>query len=356
MKSLGVMEIFYGQPWSETDRLAYAQFLKDIGMGFYIYGPKADECLRKNWRLAPSKEELDKYRKIRDVYHRQGLQFGIILSPHGLDGGFDLAARRALQEKVKILNDVGLDYFGLFFDDMKSAPDLADKQIEIASVASASTNAKLIFCPSFYCYDPLLEMLFGDRPTDYLEKLGRELPSNVEILWTGEQIISSEISAEHLLAVSDTLRRKPFICDNFFADDGPMNCNMLKLVPPTGRSRDAFSKASGWAFNPMNQAHLSKLVLLATMKHLTGGHEPIAAFVEAVRTSLPPRLAEFIVSNAEVFATGGLEVLPETEREKLRDDLAEFATNPYAMEIIRWLNGDFIVDFGAMIEQSCYVG
>src|ERR1700733_8205305 len=101
MKSLGVMEIFYGQPWPETERLAYAKYLKEQGMGFYIYGPKADECLRKNWRLTPTKDEFTKYRQIRDEYHRQGLQFGIILSPHGLDGGFDLSARRALQEKVK---------------------------------------------------------------------------------------------------------------------------------------------------------------------------------------------------------------------------------------------------------------
>jgi hyaluronoglucosaminidase len=356
MKSFGVMEIFYGQPWSEVERLSYAKFLKELGMGFYIYGPKADECLRKNWRLTPTKEELAKYRGLRDEYNRQGLLFGIILSPHGLDGGFDLSARRALQEKIKILSDLGLDYLGLFFDDMKSAPNLAEKQIEIASVAVSSTQAKLIFCPSFYCYDPLLEMLFGDRPTGYLETLGQNLSQSVEILWTGEQIISPEITTEHLVAVRETLRRKPFVCDNFYADDGPMNCNVLRLVPPTGRSRDTFSKASGWAFNPMNQAHLSKLVLIAVMKYAAGGVEPKEAFAEAIRSSMPTPVADFIIAKAEVFANGGLESLPENERSTLRENLAAFATNPYAAEIIRWLNGDFTVDFMAMIEQSCYVG
>jgi len=355
MLALGVLEIFYGRPWSDVDRLAYAEFLKLLRLDFYLYGPKADDAFRKNWSRLLTNEEMRKFRAMRDKFHSSGVRFGIILSPHGLNKGMTNEHRTALQNKIQQLNELELDYLGLFFDDMASAPDLAIRQIEIANLVQTKTKAKIIFCPSFYSSDSLLDMLFGERPTDYLQQLGRELPQEMEIVWTGEQIISSEISAPHLANVRETLKRKPFLCDNLFANDGPINCPFLKLIPPSGRNADAFAHASHWALNPMNQNHLSKLLIHAFASLVKSNQKPEAAFESSVRTLTDAATADFILKHAEQFSQQGLEALPEAEREKLRSQLSATA-NPYQKEIIDWLTGLYAIDFLAMIEQSCYTG
>jgi hyaluronoglucosaminidase len=353
--SLGVMEIFYGTPWSEADRDSYAAFLKQIGFQFYLYGPKGDDGLRKNWRQLPSPEELRKYQEMQRHFKGHGLQFGMILSPHSLNDEFNLVDRNALKAKIKVLSDVGLDFLGLFFDDMKSATNLASRQLEILKVVQEETRAKIIFCPSFYSNDSLLDMLFGDRPTDYLTTLGKEIDSSVEILWTGEQIISPEITKADLEPVEKKLLRKPFVCDNFYADDGPINCNFLRLLAPNGRDQAALTAASHWAFNPMNQAHLSKLVIRAAAQTMSVGEKPEVALEKTIRACTEPKTADFILEHRARFAETGLEGITESEREKLRTLLAG-SVGPVEHEIIQWLSGEYAIDFIKMLEQSCFVG
>lgn len=356
MNSFGIMEIFYGQPWSESDRNMYASFLKEIGFNFYIYGPKADDSLRKNWRRPFNTDELSKYRRMQQTFSKQDIKFGMILSPHGLEEKLNLTDRNSLYEKIKSLSDLGLDFFGLFFDDMKSSPNLAQQQLEIVHLVQSWTTAKIIFCPSFYCYDPLLDLLFGDRPIDYLQTLGKELSPSVEVLWTGEQIISEKITAEHLQSVEQILRRKPFLCDNFFANDGPLNCGYLRLLPMSGRTSESFKSASHWAFNPMNQAHLSKIILLAAAKSANLNSDSKSAFEAATKQLVSSETAQFILSNHELFWNNGLEKISAEENLKWRQLLSKHHQGPYEKEIIQWLEGYYAIDFLAMIEQSCYVG
>ena len=49
---LGLIEGYYGAPWSWQARETTIAALKPHGYGFYIYAPKADAFLRKRWRGA----------------------------------------------------------------------------------------------------------------------------------------------------------------------------------------------------------------------------------------------------------------------------------------------------------------
>ena len=210
MPNFGVIECFYGSPWSKEDRFSYASFLTEIGFKFYLYGPKGDESLRKNWHRKMTSEETSRYGEIRRRFKDHGLQFGMILSPQGIHQRPDLAMRTKLQDKVKALSDLDLDFLGVFFDDMKSGPSLAERQLEVVSIVRDVSRAQLIFCPSYYSHDTLLDVLFGDRPAGYLETIGANLDPKVEVLWTGEQIISPEISGTHLRSVASVLKRRHF--------------------------------------------------------------------------------------------------------------------------------------------------
>ena len=46
----GVIEGFYGLPWSHEARLSMVDFLADIGLNSYIYAPKDDPYHNKKWR------------------------------------------------------------------------------------------------------------------------------------------------------------------------------------------------------------------------------------------------------------------------------------------------------------------
>lgn len=355
MAPLGVIELFYGLPWSKPDRNSYAKFLKQIGFEFYIYAPKADDILRRNWQKPPSVLELESYRAMRDCFAAQGLRFGMGLSPQGLFNNLSLVQRTKLQDKVKIISDLGIDILGLFFDDMKSTPDMADRQLEIVHLVQAATHAELVFCPSYYCNDSLLELFFGDRPPGYLEALGEGLAKNIKVMWTGEQIISPEISAQHLREVGKILKRKPFICDNYFANDGPINCAFLRLLEPTGRAPEAMTQASAWAFNPLNQANLAKIVLLGFSKLLKSGLAPDKAFRAATSELCPGPIGDLILSYQTRFADVGLDAMTIEDKAFLRQQLAK-GMGPFGNEIRLWLDGHYAIGFDAVIEQSSFEG
>ena len=47
---LGVIEGYFGDPWSHADRLAVVALLAPLGFGFFHHAPKADAFLRRRWR------------------------------------------------------------------------------------------------------------------------------------------------------------------------------------------------------------------------------------------------------------------------------------------------------------------
>ena len=47
---LGIIEGFYGKPWTWAEREETIAFLAPHGYGFYLYAPKADPYLRRHWR------------------------------------------------------------------------------------------------------------------------------------------------------------------------------------------------------------------------------------------------------------------------------------------------------------------
>ena len=348
---MGVIECFYGRLWSVTERAAYAHFLKKNGFEFYLYGPKGDASLRKEWSRAWTPAETKYFEDMQRAFKNLDIKFGLILSPQGLNAKIGLLEREQLRDKVKAMHDVGLDYLGIFFDDMKASPDMAERQIEVIEMLRSQMSIPLVFCPSYYCYDSLLEFLFGERPKDYFEKLGHHLSGGVEVLWTGEMIISPEITASHLLEVQKILRRKPFICDNFYAVDGPINCNFLKVQPPTGRGRDVFEQASHWGLNPMNQSELTQLAFHAFARYLFKDLTPEQAFEQTVRERCARPTAELILKEYKRWAEEGQDRVTPEQAHAWREVLAQ---KPGALEreILAWLDGEYIVGFDAIIEQS----
>ena len=341
MLAVGLIEIFFGPPRGKAERIAYANFLRAHGFGFYMYGPKADANLRRNWQEPWPDTYIRELSELSKVYRAQGVKFGIILSPFGLHEDVSQECESILRKKLRILTAIGIDMLGIFFDDMPNAPGLASRQVQVLQMIRADVNVPLVFCPTYYSTDPVLDRVFGQRDPDYLDEIGETVPPDTEILWTGPKVISDSIPDEHLLQIGKILRRKPFICDNIFANDGPNNCKFIKLKTPVSVSAAAKDLTSHWAFNPMNQSELSKIVLLAGKRALSGlktEEQHLAASI-GIYT---PRFGEWLLAHRSELLVQGLDKLTETKKQQMLDDLRLFP-DAAATELTEWLNGGYAV-------------
>jgi len=336
--SIGVIEGFFGPAWPKQSRLGYAKFLNNCGADFFLYAPKQDQHLRKLWRQSWPQEYINELSEMAQAFHHEGVSFGVGISPFG----YSLNDKEALIEKLKLLGDLKIDSIGVFFDDMPVSSDLAANQLEALKVVRGAFRGEIIFCPSFYSYDPILDKVFGQRPADYLETVAGQADASIEIAWTGPKVISPTIDSEHLSEVTQLLRRKPFIWENIFANDGPKNCKYLKLKSYSGRASDILSSSTAVAFNMMNQPELSKIVFLASIYVLRDNTHPEVAFEKALKELCSERLGEFIRINLSDLKDKGLDTISS----ELKSSWIEFLNatpEPMASEIQTWLKGGYEV-------------
>lgn len=350
---LGVIEGFYGEPWSWGERTDYVTFLRKHGFSFYIYAPKADGYLRKKWREPFPRALEEKLSRLAGQCHSAGIEFGVGFSPYEIYlSAFDLEAKRLLQNRVDAFNRIGVDKLGILMDDMRGdLPGLAEKQLEVVNWIAARSSAKqFVFCPTYYSQDPALEKLFGKMPEGYFSALGG-LDKKVGMFWTGELVCSKAYTSEHLKDVSGKLGRKPFLWDNYPVNDGPRMCKFLHLRPVTGRPAELAEWLSAHAVNPMNQAALSKIVLL-TLKfsyEQGGAYSPEKAFRKAAAMVTSREMAQQLERDLPAFMDKGLDGLTGEEKESLKADYSAFLeerendTAEAAREVVDWLSGKYNV-------------
>jgi hypothetical protein len=338
----GVVEGFFGPAWPSGSREGYATFLKKVGGDFYIYAPKQDQHLRKAWRAEWDATFLSFLKNLSGVFRAQGIKFGVALSPFGLSDELAGDDERLLKEKLLQLSNVGIDLLGIFFDDMHPHANLARVQAKLIERVRETFKGKIIFCPSYYTFDPILEKVFGKMPENYLEDIAWLIPQHVSMAWTGPKVISPEIPREHMLKVEALLQRKPFMWENLFANDGPKNCKFLKLRPFEGRTERLDDVTEAWGFNMMNQPELSKITFLASLKVLRDEQMPEKAFEDSLRELCSPDFSDFVLIHRRSFLEKGLDILSAEEKQKLLSELKNFS-DPAAREIEDWLKGAYIV-------------
>ena len=340
---LGIIEGYYGQPWSWAMRQDQVRFLAGHGYGFYIYAPKADPFLRRRWREDYPVEIAEQLRGLAACCAENGVRFGVGLSPFEIYRDFDTAAQDALARKLAFLDEIGVDYLGVLFDDMRGdLPDLADNQARIIHWIAERTKARrIIVCPTYYSDDIGLDTAFGRRPEGYVERFGAALDPTIDIFWTGEEVCSREFSPGHLARVTEQLRRKPFLWDNYPVNDGPRMSPFLYLRAFTGRPASIGQHLSAHAINPALQPVLSRIpaLSLAESYRLGEAYQYGQAFRNAADVVLGPDLAKHVERHLSLFQDLGLDRL-EDAAERLRQRYAAI-DHPGAREIIAWLDGAY---------------
>jgi hyaluronoglucosaminidase len=339
---LGIIEGFFGQPYSWADRRHMVDILAPRGFSIWVYAPKADGFLRDDWREAHPASEADALRSFGDTCRDHGMSFGVGLSPLGLNEGYRPEDRSALQTKIGYLLDLGIDHLSLLFDDMRGDfPDLAKVQIEIAhDVLGWLKGAALTLCPSYYTTDPILDRVFGDRPPTYLADLGAGLDSAIGLFWTGEKVCSPGYSALHLEEIGTIVGRKLTLWDNYPVNDGPRMSKKLHLRPFKDRAECRAEQLSAHLINPMSQAKLGLIPLLSLGDGGKGRDEERvhAAAFTLFGDPLATLLTEDMAFVNDVGLTGDADTLAALRARY------KAINHPAARELIAWLDGAYEFD------------
>ena len=274
----GIVEGFFGPPWSMAHRRRLFEFGAARGMNTYVYAPKDDPYHRKLWRRPyPASRWRELLRLIRAAQkHRIDFVYGFHPG-EGLYFGDDGAVRTLLR-KARRFHDAGVRTFAVLFDDIPSRlSDPRDRRAFKNSLARAegSWMGKIVaaqpaswrdvewwICPSYYSEDPLLERVFGKFEPNFLETLARYLPAGVPCFWTGPSVVSKSVVLPHVKRIAGKIERPLLLWDNYPVNDLSMS-DELHLGPLTGRDPRLPERVYGYLNNPLLQEDLS-FVPLAT--------------------------------------------------------------------------------------------
>jgi hypothetical protein len=314
------------------------RWLAALGFDQYLYAPKDDALLRRAWRNTWPAEQRSKLIELAQTGAEAGLTVAVGLSPYALYRTYDRPARLALQSRVREIADCGVDALALLFDDMPGEVDaLAERQAEIAAdLRHWEPALELRLCPSYYSDDPVLDRVFGARPDGYLEDLGRLVPREIPVFWTGPQVCAAELRSDDLHEVARRCRRALAIWDNYPVNDSRARSEHLYLAPLENRDRLAGELAESHWCNAMNQPALS-LPALASLIHLYGREREEEASVLA-----EAGISESLRRACLPLAARGRETLRGEALESLLRVAA--ASTPAGAELADWLAGEYRFD------------
>lgn len=251
----GVVEGFYGRPWTTEQRKDLFQKLKKWGMDSYLYAPKDDYKHRAYWRDLYTVEEAEHLTGLITAAREYGITFYYALSP-GLDITYSSSKEvTALKRKLEQVSQFGCTAFALLFDDIEPEMSEADKEVfqSFAHAQVSVTNdifqhlgqPRFLLCPTQYCATRAMPNVAS---SEYLNTLGSKLAQEIDIMWTGPKVISRLLTIESIEEITEVLRRSPVIWDNLHAND--YDQKRVFLGPYSGRSPDLIPKLRGVLTNP----------------------------------------------------------------------------------------------------------
>jgi len=182
----GVIEGFYGQPWTQAERVELFDWMARWGLNTYLYAPKDDLKHRAIWRELYAASEAQELGRLIHVCQQRDIRFIYALGP-GLDIRYSNETElEHLRKRFEQMLALGCHHFSLLFDDIPDRMDREDTK-RWGSLASAqchvinqlfkwirgrSPGARLLFCPTPYC-GRMAERKHGGE--GYLQTVGREL-------------------------------------------------------------------------------------------------------------------------------------------------------------------------------------
>lgn len=251
----GLVEGYYGNPYSESDRMDLFEFFGRQKMNVYIYGPKDDVYHKGKWREPYPTALGNKIAEYAAAAKANKVDFIWAIHP-GVDIQWTKTDSVNIVNKLKKMYDLGIRTFAVFFDDIWGEGTKADKQAGLMNYINDELNKAyddvnpLIICPTQYNK--------GWTSGDYLNVLGTQMDKSVRIMWTGNSVVDM-IEMNDMTWINNQISRKAYIWLNYPVTDYCIN--HLLMGPTYGNGLDIANMLGGFTSNPMEYAMASKVSL-----------------------------------------------------------------------------------------------
>ena len=310
----GYIEGFYGTPWKHEQRLSVMRLMAKYRMNTYYYAPKDDPYHRDRWREPYPSEKAVQLKELIDTAHMLHVDFYWCIAP-GLSVCYSAPEEfESLCTKTEQLYSLGVRHFGLLLDDIGDALRFPEDVRQYAEPVNAHIDlickyydyliqrdptVKLTVCPTVY---------HGVGNEYYISKLGKSIPPQVSLFWTGRDICSREITSQEAITFLMNTNHKPLYWDNYPVNDEAMFREM-HLGPVIGRDASLAKYAQGLIANCMEYAECSKIPLCTIADFLWYGEQyaPEDSFIHAVNESVGKENTEAFLTFADHLYTSCLQ-------------------------------------------------
>lgn len=256
----GVVEGFYGTPWSHEVRLSLIDFYGKFKLCTYLYGPKDDPYHSSpNWRLPYPDNEAKQIRELVEACNRNYVDFVWAIHP-GKDIKWNEEDYINLRNKLNMMYDLGVRSFAIFFDDISGEGTNPVKQVELLNrlhrefVEVRGDVTPLTMCPTDYS-----RLWANPKPDGPLAIYGNTLHPSIKVFWTGD-VVCSDLTKETLDWVNSRIKRPAYYWWNFPVTDYARH--IIMQGPTYGLEKTLTSDdLCGLVSNPMEHGEASKLAL-----------------------------------------------------------------------------------------------
>lgn len=256
----GVIEGFYGTPWSHEVRLSLLDYYGRNKLNDYFYGPKDDPYHSvPNWRLPYPEDQAKNIKELVEAAKRNRVDFVWAIHP-GADIRWNEADFDSLVNKLNMMYDLGVRSFALFFDDIDGEGRNPEKQVELFNrinrefVKEKGDVSNIVVCPTDYS-----RLWASPKPNGPLATYGRSLDKAVEVFYTGD-VVCSDLTHDTMDFFNGLVKRPGYYWWNYPVSD---YCrNMILQGPVYGLDTTITDQeVVGFASNPMEHGEASKLAL-----------------------------------------------------------------------------------------------
>lgn len=298
----GVVEGFYGNPFSQSDRIRQFDFYGKNKMNAYIYGPKDDPYhgFSNRWRDPYPAADAQRIGELIVKAHESKVNFIWAVHPGNdikwTDGNGDGVVDdfKACVNKFEMMYQLGVRSFAVFFDDIGGVGADPVNQAKMMNYLTSEFVKKkpdvqpLILCPTQYNQ--------AWSSGDYLNILGSQMDKSVRIMWTGKSVVRM-IDQETMDWINPRIQRNAYIWLNYPVTDYVID--HLLMGPVVGNATTIATQLSGFTANPMEYAEASKVALFSIADYTWNMKKfnPHTSWINAMKHILPGNMDAFKILN-----------------------------------------------------------
>lgn len=293
----GVIEGFYGNPWSDADRKSQFDFYGKNKLNIYVYGPKDDPYHREKWRENYPDDKAAVIRSLAEAAKKNHVSFVWAIHTGGSINNSE-SDFKAVVNKLEHVYSLGVRNFSIFFDDFGGA----DANLQVAECNYVWENFimkhddlnKLSMCPTKYN----AAYASWNKNDAYLRGLGNGLHEGIEVMWTGDGVADMINQSDLDFFKTATNGLAPFIWLNYPVNDYCIGHMLMGKFYGNDQGDNAFgSKMTAFTSNPMEYAEASKVALYGVADYSWNmkDYNPEANWERAIKYLMPNNTEAFHV-------------------------------------------------------------